>query len=142
MPTFFPVCGAAIGDAELTGLALPIGDEALQIGDADGLALLAQHAAGLALIFHRAHAAGDGGQRVVFAHLRCCAQVIAREDEVDDRAHIHRHRTFLHAARLVALDAAQRFLVRLLGREAEVHFLEVVRADLRVLLGHALTRQL
>ena len=35
----------ALGQSELAGAALPIGDEALEVGDADGLALLAQNAA-------------------------------------------------------------------------------------------------
>ena len=130
MPTFLPVGGRSWAMPNWPRLALPVGDEALQVADADGLALLAQHAAGFALIFLRADAAGDGGQRVVFAHLRAAAEIIAGEDEVDDRLDVHRHGTFLDAAGLGALDAAQRLLARLLGREAQIHFLKVVGADL------------
>ncbi len=50
--------------------------------------------------------------------------------------------TFVHAAGLAALDAAQRFLARLLGIETGIHFLKVVGANLGQLLGHFLPRQL
>ena len=43
---------------------------------------------------------------------------------------------------LGALDAAQCLGAGLLGREAEIHFLEVVRVNLRLLFGDALARQL
>ncbi len=128
--------------AEVPAGPLPVGDKALEVGDADGLALFAQDAAGLALIFHRTHAAGDRRERVVFADLGCGAGKVAGKDQVDDALHIDRHRTLLDASGVGALDATQRFLTRLLDREAEVHFLEVVRALAGILLGYALAGQL
>ena len=45
-------------------LALPVGHEALEPADPDGVLLRAQHAAELALMLDRAHAAADGRQDV------------------------------------------------------------------------------
>jgi hypothetical protein len=62
------------GQPKLPLCALEVGDEPLQVADGNGLTLLAHHATAFALALLRAHAAGDGGQRVVFAHLRWLRQ--------------------------------------------------------------------
>ncbi len=84
MATLLPVGGAIGGQAKLAAVALEVGDKALEVADGDGLALLAENAAAFALIFLRADAAGDGGQRVVFAHLGGGGKIIAGVDEGHD----------------------------------------------------------
>ena len=95
------------GQAELAAGALEVGDKALQVADGHGRALLAQHASAFALVLLRADAPGDGGQRVVFAHLGRRGQKIARVDQGDDLFDLDAHRAIDHAAGLGAGDAAR-----------------------------------
>ncbi len=93
--------------AELAALALEIGDEALEVADGDGLAFLAQDAAAFALALLRANAAGDGGQRVVFAHLCGGGKKFAGVDERDDFLDLDADGAIDLAAGLGAGDAAR-----------------------------------
>ena len=67
MATFFPVGGAFGSVADIEVALLVVGDEALQISNAQRLNFLAHQAAAFAVVFLRADAPGDGGQHVVFA---------------------------------------------------------------------------
>ena len=59
------------------------------------------------------------------------AEVVALPDEVHDGAHIHRHRTLLHAARLVHSMQRSDSWRACSDRKASIHFLKVVGANLR-----------
>ena len=93
--------------SKLAALALEVGDKPLQVADGDRLALLAQHASAFALILLRAHAAGDGGQRVVFAHFGGRGQIVARVDQRYDLLDLDADRAIRLAAGLGAGDAAR-----------------------------------
>ena len=54
-----------VGQAQLAGLRLPVGDEPLEVADGQRLEFLGEDAGALALVLLRAHAAADRGQRVV-----------------------------------------------------------------------------
>ena len=69
MATFLPVGGAFSGRPNWPRLALEVGHEALEVADAQGLELVAQDAAPLALGLLRADPAGDRRQDVVLADL-------------------------------------------------------------------------
>ena len=88
---------------------------------ATGCALFAQHAAALALVLLRADAAGDGGQRVVFAHLGRRGQIVARVDQGHDLFDLDAHRAIDYAAGLGAGDAA-RGLCHGVGRACSPRF--------------------
>ena len=92
---------------------------------ATGCALLAEHAAAFALVLLRADAAGDGGQRVVFAHLRGGGQIIARVDEGHDFFDLDADRAIELAAGLGAGDAARGLGDGRGCGQALVHFFKV-----------------
>src|ERR1035441_1096594 len=99
-----------------------VGDEALQVSDAQRLNLLAHQTAAFAVIFLRTDAAGDGGQHVIFADLGRRAHEVAGDDELHELFHFDAHRTVDHAYRLGALEATRRFLPRQFFGIAPVHF--------------------
>src|SRR3954471_13594145 len=107
-------------------------------GERFGLLRLRHQAIAFALIFLRTDAAGDRGQRVVLADLGGGAEVVAVDDQLREVLHLHRDRTAARARRLRAREAAQCFQIGEIGLEPEVHFLEVVRAEVRVALRHVL----
>ena len=109
MATLLPVGGAIAGSPSWPLCALEVGDEALQVADGDGLALLADDASALALVLLRADAAGDGGQRVVFAHFRRGGQKFARVDERDNLFDLDADGAIGLAAGFGAGDAARGF---------------------------------
>ena len=138
--------GAADGDLVTVGSGLdggmvdvgvvPVGHEALQAADGNGLKLHAEVALALALGLLRADTAADGGQRgglgdnlisaleVAFAHL---GNEIGNGD-VDGAA--------AHAGTVLAVEAAVGFLQGDFRRVAQRDFLEIVGADLGLLGGH------
>src|SRR4051794_26169796 len=65
----------ALRQSDSAGALLVIGDEALEVADADGFFLPSDDASALALVFLRTHAASDRGQHVVFADLRRRAEI-------------------------------------------------------------------
>ena len=136
MATLLPVARRVGGQSKLAAGALVIGDEALQVADGHGRALLAQHAAALALVLLRADAAGDGGQRVVLAQLGRRGKIVARIDQRHDLLDLHAHRAIDDAAGLGALDAARGLGESVGGFQALVHFLKVAAAHLGVQLRH------
>ncbi len=114
------------GQAKLSAFTLIVGDEALQVADGDRLALLADDASALALVLLRTDSAGDGGQRVVFAHLRRRRQVVARVNQVHNLANLYPYRAGHYAIRLAAGDAACGFESRVLRRQPLVDLFKVV----------------
>src|SRR5438270_650241 len=72
--------------ADLTVLALVVGDEPLQVANAQRLELVAQDAASLALSFLGADAASDRRQDIVLADLGRGRQVVPLLDEADELA--------------------------------------------------------
>ena len=143
MATLLPVAGAMAGRPSWPLVALEVGDKALQVADGDRRAFLAQHAAAFALVLLRADAAGDGGQRIVFAHLGRRGQIIARIDQLHDLLDLDAHR---------AIDLTQPGLAQAMqrvasvsasaARQAQVHFLEVAARTCGVQLRHVRARNL
>ncbi len=131
MATLLPVAGAIGGQAKLAALALEVGDKALEVADGDGRAFLAEDASALALVLLRADAAGDGGQRVVFAQLGRGGKIVAGIDEGHDFFDLDAHRAIDDAAGLGAVDAARGLGEGVGGFEAQIHFLKVAAADFR-----------
>ena len=87
-----------------------VGDKTLQVADGNRLALLAERASAFALFLLRANAPGDGGQRVIFAHLGRRGQKIARVDQLHDLSDLDADGTIDLAAGFGAGDATRGFL--------------------------------
>src|SRR5205085_10957132 len=116
-----------LGNADLAGLALVVGDEALQVSDGDGVGALGHETIAFALLFLRTDPSGDGRKGVVFANLGRGAEVVAGEDQRDEVLDLDGDRTARGAGRLGAHQAADRLHLGQLRIETEVHFLEVAR---------------
>ena len=142
MATLLPVDGAIGGQAELAAGALEVGDKALEIADGDGRAFFAEYASAFALVLLRADAAGDGGQRVVFAHLGRRGQIVAGIDEGYDFLDLDANRAIDDAAGLGAFDAARGLGEGVGGLQAEIHFSKVAAARLGVELRHGRAQNL
>src|ERR1700675_1316912 len=125
---------------EVEMLLFVVGDEALEVTDAEGLNLFSHQAAALAMIFLRADASGDGGEHVVFPNLGGGAEEVPGHDQLHEVSDLHAHGAPFGASRLGAFEAAQRFLTGEFGRVAQIDFGEVGGAQLRELLGHVLPR--
>ncbi len=110
MATFFPVEGARFTFFDVQVLLLVVGDETLEVSDAERLHLLAHQAPAFAVIFLRADAARDRRQHVVFANFRRSAHEVAGDDQLHELPHLHAHGALIGAGRLGAFQAAQRFL--------------------------------
>ena len=115
-------------------LAVPVGDEALQTADADGLALDAAHALALALLLLRADAAADGGQGAVLEDLVVSALEVLLTDAGDELRDLDIDRAALHAGRARAIQAAVGLIDRHLDGVAKRDFFKILIADVRVLL--------
>ena len=113
-----------------------VGDETLEAADADGLALLAEDAVFLALVFLRADAAADGRQRVRFLDFRDSAVIVALFDLRDEFRDVDGHGAAFAALRHFAMQAAFCLRDRRLLVVAERDLVEIVRADARVLHRH------
>ena len=96
-------------------LLLVVGDEALEIADAEGLAALAEQASAFAVILLRADAAGDGGEDVIFANFGGGGEEVAVDDELDEILDLDADGAILGAGGLGAFEAAQGFLAREFG---------------------------
>ncbi len=115
-------------------------DEALDAADADRFQLAAlvayEDALRLALVLLRTDAAADRGEDARLVDRLQRAIDIAHQNLADEGGNIDADRAARDAGRLGALDAALRFAQRVGDRVAEVHFLEVLRALMRVALRH------
>ena len=103
-------------------LLLVIGDEALEIADAQRLNLLAHQTTAFAVVFLWADAPGNGGEHVVFADFGGRAKKVPGDDQLHEFANLHAYWAIVRAGRLGALQAAQGFLPGKFSRVAEVHF--------------------
>ena len=115
-------------------LAVPVGDEALQTADADGLALDAAHALALALLLLRADTAADGGQGAVLEDLVVSALEVLLADAGDELRDLDIDRAAGHAGRARAIQAAVGLIARHLDGVAKRDFFKILIADVRVLL--------
>ena len=109
-------------------LAVPVGDEALQTADADGLALDAAHALALALLLLRADAAADGGKHGVLADGIESAAEVLLADLLDKAGDVDVDGAALNTERLLAVEAALGLSQRHLLGEALVDGAEVAGA--------------
>ena len=114
------------GNAAPVDLARQVGvaEEALEPTDGDGLALLGQHAGGLALLLLRAHAAADGGQRVALLEYRDAARQVALDDGADEGLDVDVDGAALLAGGVLALQAALGLGERHLGGVAVADLVE------------------
>src|SRR5271165_3707431 len=103
---------------------LIVGNETLQILDAQRLNLSAHEAGAFAMILLRTNPAGDGGKHVILADLCGCSQEIARHDRLHKLADFHAHRTIVGAGGLSAFETTLRFLARQFRTIAKSHFAE------------------
>ena len=120
--------------------AVPVGDEALQTADADGLALDAAHALALALLLLRADTAADGGQGAVLKDLVVSALEVLLTDAGDELRDLDIDRAAGHAGRARAIQAAVGLIDRHLDGVAKCDFFKVFVADVRILLRDRIFR--
>lgn len=128
------LCGGRLRRAEVFGG--PVGDEALQPADADGLALLPADADFLALCLLGADASRGGGQGVVRPQDLGRAGEVAARDAGDELGDADAHGAAGDAGLVLALEAALRLLDRQGLVEAEVDLGKIAGAEAWVLLGH------
>ena len=117
-----------LGQADLARLALVVGHEPLEVADAQGLELVAQDAAALALGLLGADPAGDGRQDVVLADLGRGLQIVSRDDQLDEVLDLDPDRAARHALGRGALQAAQGLGGGAQHGQALVHLLEISSA--------------
>ena len=117
-------------------LAMPVRHEALQTADADRLALDAAHAFGFTLRFLRANAAADRRQRGLLVQNLERALDILVGNAFDKRGNINANRARAYAGLVLAMQAAVSFLHGDFAGIAQRDFLEIRRADVRLLLRH------
>ena len=106
-------------------LLLVVGDEALEVADAEGLNFFPHQAAAFAVIFLRANTSRDSGKHVVFTNLGGGAQEISGNDQLHELSYLHAYRAFVRARRLGAFQTTQRLLAGQFGRITQVDFGEV-----------------
>ena len=138
--------GADHGDLDAVGLrllrhgvdilAIPVGDEALESADGNRLALYSAHALGLALRLLRTDTTRQRGQRVRGGNDFISRGEIALGNLCDKFRNPDVDRAAFDALRLLALHAALCLVDRHLGSVAQGDFLEVLVADVGVLLRH------
>src|SRR5579862_6563304 len=121
---------------------LVIGDEALQIADAQRLHFLRQQALPFALIFLRTNPPRHCGQHIRFADLCRRAQEIADYDLLHEIFHVNPDGTVVGASWLRAFQAAQCLLLSQFSPVAQVHLFEIMGARLGRLFRHELPRNL
>ncbi len=130
----------AVGFGRLGGLggmfAMPVGDEALQTADTDGLALDAAHALGLALSLLRADATAHGGQRgLPVQHLERALDILVG-DALNKGRNVDAHGAGADAGLVLAVQAAARFFDGHLVGIASGDFLENLVAIIGIQRGH------
>ena len=113
--------------------------ETFQTADGDRLEFLAEDAFRLALAFLRANTAANRRERAGFLDGTGRAGEIAVIDQRDEFRNIHVHRAAGHAHRFRAVQAAGRLVTGFFFGVTKRDFLEIMRADLRVLLTHRST---
>src|SRR5579862_2586368 len=134
--------GRNVGNDVSSHALLVVGNKALQIADSEGLHFFREQTLAFAVIFLRADASGNGGQNIIFANLRSCAEKVADHDQLHKFFYLHPYRTVIRAGGLGAFQAANSFLLREFWTVTEVHLTEVVGALFRGLFGHQLPRNL
>ena len=87
-------------------LAGIVAEEALELADCDGLALLVEDAVALALVLLRAHAAADGGEHALLVDDIEAPAEVALANLLDEVRDVDVDRAALHALRLLAVEAA------------------------------------
>ena len=112
-----------------------VGHEALQGADGNRLALDTHHTRALALCLLRTYAATDGGQRRVMADGDISLVEVLLLDILYEARDVDAHGACLHAARLLALQAAVGLHQGLVLGEAEGDFVEVLGTHLGILLA-------
>ena len=117
-------------------LAIPVGDKALQTPDRDWLALVAADALGFALRLLRTDTAGKGGQRIGIGDDLIGLFEVALGDLMDKFGNMDIDRAALDTVRLLALQAALGLINGHLSGITQRDFLEILIADVRVLLRH------
>ena len=131
------------GDGHL-GLILaghvPVGDKTLKPSDADALALQAADTFGLALLFLRADAAADGGQRVGGGDDLVGGLKVALADLFEEAGDLDGHGAALAAGRVLAVEAAGGLLHGGVSVIAEGNLVKVAGADNGVLFRHGVLR--
>ncbi len=116
-----------------------VGHETLQGANGDRLVLHTHHAAALALRLLRTHASADGRQCRVHADGDVCLVEVLFLDILYETRNVDAHGTGLHAARLLALQAAVGLRDGLALRQSEAHLVEVPCPHLGLLLGRLLS---
>ena len=118
--------GAGADDGDLVAVArglgsglggvgvVPVGDEALETADADGLALLAAHAMHLALALLRTDTAADGGQGGGLVDDLIGALEVPLGDLRDELGDADVHRAAVDTGMVLAVEAARGLVQRLL----------------------------
>ena len=115
-----------------------VADEALELADSNGLALLAADALALALVLLRADAAADGGEHGLLADDVQGAAVVLRANLLDELRDVDVDRAALDAERALAVHAALGLGQRHLLGEALIDRTEIAGAlggRLLVVLG-------
>ena len=115
---------------------VPVGHEALQTADADGLVLDAAGALALALALLRADTAADSGQGRGAVDDLIGGFEVALGHMADELRDVDADRAAGLAGLVLAVDAALCFVYGHFGGIAKCHFLKVLVADVGVLRGH------
>ena len=110
--------------------------KAFQTADADRFALDTADALAFALRFLRADAAANRREAVLQANRLVCFLELALLNMRDEVRNRHIHRAALDAGRILAMQAAVSFLHGDFAGIAQRDFLEIRRADVRLLLRH------
>ena len=119
-----------------------VAHEAFQLADGHRLALDAEHAGTLALVFLRADAAAHTGQRAVAVYHLGGSGEVAFRHLLDESRDVYMHGALRNAARLGAVEATRRLCLCLFGIVAVAHFFKICGADFRVLFAHRYTGNL
>ena len=117
---------------------MPVSGKALQTADGDGFALHAANAFAFALRLLRADTTANSGQGRGLRQNLIGFFKLARFDLLDEGRDINGNRAAADAGLVAAVQAAGRLIHRLLGRITQRHFVEIARADFRLLRGHGI----
>ena len=123
-------------DHDILLRVVPIGDEALQAPDTDGIAVFASDAARLALGLLRTDSSADRRQRAGAGDDLVSLAEISLAHLPDKGGNIYMYGTARHAGLVLAVKAACRFLHCGLGAVAQRDLAEIISALLRGLGRH------
>ena len=115
---------------------MPISHISLELADGYRLTLDAEYARALTLALLRAHAAADTRQRRIFGYDGRSSGIIALGQSLDKSGNVDTHGTCCYATRILAVQAARCFELRLLFVVAVAHLLEVGGTEFRVLFAY------